>query len=78
MSESNCKHSPGTLPLYPYAATQAVNCLCPLLAMGYSESTARGKTFVVTGGHGSLAPFVVQILKAWGGSVCCVTTRSEG
>eukprot|EP00904_Undaria_pinnatifida_P009638 jgi/Undpi1/5804/HiC_scaffold_2.g01078.m1 len=55
-----------------------VNCLWPLTEAGFNESTAGGQTFVVTGGHGSLAPFVVQVLQAWGGKVCCVTTKSEG
>ncbi|CAM9097803.1 unnamed protein product [Laminaria digitata] len=55
-----------------------VNCLWPLLEAGFNESNTRGQTFVVTGGHGSLAPFVVQVLKAWGGKVCCATTKSEG
>lgn len=56
---------------------QAINCLCPLRDVGYDQSNARGQNFVVTGGHGSLAPFMVQVLKAWGANVHCVTTRSQ-
>ncbi|CAM9793756.1 unnamed protein product [Choristocarpus tenellus] len=55
-----------------------VNCLCPLSAVGFEESTTAGKSCVVTGGHGSLAPFVAQVLKNWGAKVWCVTTNKLG
>lgn len=56
---------------------QAVSCLCPLRDVGFDASTSQGRSFVVTGGHGSLAPFMMQVLKAWGADVCCVTTKSQ-
>ncbi|CAM9622144.1 unnamed protein product [Discosporangium mesarthrocarpum] len=56
----------------------AVNCLCPLSMVGFKETTVEGKSCVVTGGHGSLAPFVAQVLKAWGAKVWSVTTNTVG
>lgn len=57
---------------------QAVSCLWPLSEAGFGVSMQAGQTFVVTGGHGSLAPFVVAVLKAWGGKVALATTKSDG
>ncbi|CBN75438.1 conserved unknown protein [Ectocarpus siliculosus] len=56
----------------------AISCLWPLSEAGFGDSMDAGQTFVVTGGHGSLAPFVVAVLKAWGGRVALATTKSEG
>eukprot|EP00903_Cladosiphon_okamuranus_P005443 g5428.t1 len=56
----------------------AVSCLWPLSEAGFGVSMDAGQTFVVTGGHGSLAPFVVAVLKAWGGKVALATTKSDG
>ncbi|CAB1097460.1 unnamed protein product [Ectocarpus sp. CCAP 1310/34] len=55
----------------------AISCLWPLSEAGFGDSMDAGQTFVVTGGHGSLAPFVVAVLKAWGGRVALATTKSE-
>ena len=55
-----------------------MSCLWPLSEAGFGVSMDAGQTFVVTGGHGSLAPFVVAVLKAWGGNVALATTKSEG
>lgn len=57
---------------------KAISCLWPLLEAGFGDSMDAGQTFIVTGGHGSLAPFVVAVLKAWGGRVALATTKGEG
>ncbi|CAM9616265.1 unnamed protein product [Chrysoparadoxa australica] len=54
-----------------------LTCLAALNRAGFGEGGLQGKTCIVTGGYGSMAPYAIQLLSGLGARVWAATTNTK-